>query len=400
MTLLDASPHGPVRSGARVLAPDLARGLMLLLIALANTGAYVFGHGRVAMGHPLDGTALDRAVNFVLTIAVDGRAYPLFAFLFGYGMVQVVRRLETQGADPARTALILRRRHLWLLLFGAVHGVLLFSGDILGTYGAAGLVVAGLLLFRRERTLYVWSAVLLAVSALFYSLIALLVGLMEFLGVDDGADIAAAAALPSAATTDPLAAPLLRLQEWPMGVLEGLVMAVLPAMLLGVVAARHRLLEDPARHRRTLRTVAGVGFAVSLLGGLPAALAAAGVIGAGPSAEMWMFVLHRVTGLGGGLAFAALFGLLAHRLKHRRGLVTNALAATGKRSLTCYLAQSVVFAPLLSAWGFGLGARLDSAGLALFAVGTWLLTVGIAVSYEHAGKRGPAEALLRGRVYR
>ncbi|CAM3941783.1 DUF418 domain-containing protein [Nocardiopsis rhodophaea] len=399
MTLLDASNQGPVRSGARVLAPDLARGFMLLLIALANTSAYMFGHGRAPMGHPLDGTAVDRAVNFVMTIAVDGRSYPLFAFLFGYGIVQILRRQQDHGVDRARVKQLLRRRHAWLLLFGALHGGLLFSGDILGTYGAAGLIIGALFLFRDDRTLYRWSAVFLAVSALFFSLVAVLFGLLEAAGAERG-ELDAAAPLASATTTNPPAALLLRLAEWPAGVLEGVLVTVLPAMLLGMVAARHRLLEDAARHLETLRGIVGVGLTVSLLGGLPAALAAAGVVDASPGVEMWMLTLHRVTGIGGGLAFAALFGILGYRLRNRRGLVTFALAAVGKRSLTCYLAQSLVFAPVLSAWGFGLGGRLHSAEMAMFAVGTWLLTVGIAVSLERSGQKGPAEALLRGRVYR
>jgi uncharacterized membrane protein YeiB len=32
-----------------------------------------------------------------------------------------------------------------------------------------------------------------------------------------------------------------------------------------------------------------------------------------------------------------------------------AVAAVGKRSLFCYLAHSLLFAPLLAAWGLGMG---------------------------------------------
>ena len=56
-------------------------------------------------------------------------------------------------------------------------------------------------------------------------------------------------------------------------------------------------------------------------------------------------------------------------------------------------------APLLSAWGFGLGAVLGSAQLALFAIGVWLVTVIVAYALERAGRRGPAEVLLRRLVY-
>jgi uncharacterized protein len=80
--------------------------------------------------------------------------------------------------------------------------------------------------------------------------------------------------------------------------------------------------------------------------------------------------------------------------------VVTALAAVGKRSLSCYLAQSVLFAPVLAAWGLGLGAHLHSATMALYATGVWLATVVLAYLLERAGQRGPAEVLLRRLAYR
>jgi len=79
----------------------------------------------------------------------------------------------------------------------------------------------------------------------------------------------------------------------------------------------------------------------------------------------------------GGLGYAALFGLIAAALARRGptvGAVTTAVTAVGKRSLSSYLAQSVIFTPLLCAWGLGLGAVLGSAGVAALAIGVWLAT--------------------------
>ena len=43
--------RGPVRPGERALAPDLARGFMLLLIVLSNTGFHLWAatHGAVSL---------------------------------------------------------------------------------------------------------------------------------------------------------------------------------------------------------------------------------------------------------------------------------------------------------------------------------------------------------------
>src|SRR5699024_926511 len=59
----------------------------------------------------------------------------------------------------------------------------------------------------------------------------------------------------------------------------GSMMAVstIAPFLLGILAARQRILEEPAGHLRLLRLTAFVGIPLSVLGGLPLALAGAGV---------------------------------------------------------------------------------------------------------------------------
>ncbi|GMA30014.1 DUF418 domain-containing protein [Litorihabitans aurantiacus] len=116
------------------------------------------------------------------------------------------------------------------------------------------------------------------------------------------------------------------------------------------------------------------------------------------TADLGFVMLQTVTGMCAGLGYVALFGLLTVRIQRRGrapGRVVWALQAVGKRSLSCYLAQSVLVAPLLSAWGLGLGAHLGSAGAAAIAVAVWLVILVGACALERAGRRGPAEVLLR-----
>ena len=110
---------------SRALAPDLARGFMLLLIALANTPWYLYGSPTSSSSiHPTDGTTLDSVVQFVIITAVDSRVYPMFAFLFGYGIVQMYQRSRDRGAEPHAVRRVLRRRHLWMIVIGAAHAAL------------------------------------------------------------------------------------------------------------------------------------------------------------------------------------------------------------------------------------------------------------------------------------
>ncbi|WP_046470956.1 DUF418 domain-containing protein [Allosalinactinospora lopnorensis] len=397
------SLRAPVGGSERALAPDLARGFMLLLIVLANTPFYLWGRERgLTTFHPVDGSVPDQIVQAVIITCVDLRVYPMFAFLFGYGMVQLLLRQEEAGAPRQAALALLRRRNLWLLVFGFVHALLLWMGDILGAYGFAGLVLGALFLRRSNRVLLVWAGIGTSVLAI-----------VSVLGVV-GASIAAAADAPAqtaggtdfmammtanVSETDPLAAAGQRAMLWPLiAVFQGVLTITVPvAILLGFWAARNRILEEPHRHLPLLRRVAIGGIAFAWLGGLPHALHHVDILPLTESVS-WVFsTTQSFTGLLGGLGYAALFGLIGYRLQGRvrHGLAVTSVAAVGKRSLSCYLAQSVICAPLLSAWGLGLGAVMGSAQMAAFAVATWLVTVAGAYALERADRRGPAEVLLR-----
>ena len=110
--------------------------------------------------------------------------------------------------------------------------------------------------------------------------------------------------------------------------------------------------------------------------------------------------LHDATGVLGGFGYAALFALLAVRLAARRGRVVDAIAAAGQRSMTCYLAQSVVWAVVFTPFLLDLSDTLTVATTALLAVATWLVTVVLADWMRRTGRRGPFEVLVRRVTYR
>lgn len=392
----------PAASRVRAIAPDLARGLMLLLIALANMPWHLFGRetGLTSMHH-VDGSIGDRIWQAIAIVAVDGRSYPLFAFLFGYGIWQLYRKQLAAGATSLEARRLLRRRHWWMLAFGLVHAALLWVGDIIGAYGLVGLLVGWIFLERRDRTIAIWAWVLgglLALGALSTAATGAVLGALDLpFDVEEGD----AATIPSVAGIASYPASILaRLGMWAFitpaqGVL-GLVVPI--AILLAILAARHGILEEPERHRALLVRVAAWGIAIGWAGG---ALALAEFLGALDPMPSWTFSLvHVATGLPAGIGYAALFALVAARMARRRlDVAGRALTAVGKRSMTSYLLQSVLFAPVLSAWGLGLGGVLTEWQGALYALGVWLVTVVVAVALDAAGRRGPAETLLRRLAY-
>ncbi|GAA2379240.1 DUF418 domain-containing protein [Nonomuraea africana] len=369
----------PVGEGERQLAPDLARGVMLALIAVANSAAYLYGRPYGLRQHIIEHDLPGRVTAALSMTFVDGRAYPMFAALFGYGMAQIWKRRR----DDTEGRRVLKRRSLWLLAFGAVHAVLLFSGDVLGIYGLVGLALCRLLRVR-DRTLLVlagaWLVPVALLSAFAYS-------------TPNGTQ--QRTIFWSLAVEDPLTALALRPIEWlisPIGMT-----GVFTAALLGVWAGRRELLAVPDR---LVRRAAVWGPIAGALGGLPLALAATGFLGVDePVAVMALNAVHMVSGIAAGLGYAALIALLARRIGARRGLVVSALSACGKRSMTCYLLQSVVFVALLPPYTLGLGGQLGSAATVGLAVATWAATVAVAEFMRRAGMRGPAETLLRRLTY-
>ncbi|MEU1363170.1 DUF418 domain-containing protein [Micromonospora zamorensis] len=384
--------RGPVPRAERALAPDLARGAMLLIIAVANVAGVVFA------GEPgLDATpeGIDRGINFLLFELVHARGYPVFAVMFGYGLVQLARRQDTAGATHQQVRSVLLRRNFWLVAFGFAHAALLYYGDFLGAYGIVGIVMT-LLLLRRGATFHRVVLVLWALT----SAEILILGAIVASGI---AGSGGSAPLPadhvdSLAASGYLASILDRLGEWPTHT-----MTVVPFIViawLGMWAARRHVLEELARHRTMLTWTAILGLGVAIAGGLPAALLSAGWLDVDKPTASLILMLHGASGMFAGPGYVAVFGLIALRVT-RPGPVVGALSALGQRSLSGYLFQSVAWLLLLAPFTLDLGQRLGNptvSGL-LIAVAVWLVTVLIAFRLDRRGQAGPAEIVLRRLTY-
>ncbi|GAA1721784.1 DUF418 domain-containing protein [Brachybacterium phenoliresistens] len=370
--------------GERAVGPDLARGAALLGIALANTVGWMYGGAWTALVKQRDAGALDRAVDAAMSLLVDNRGFPLFAMLFGYGIGVLLRRGRERGETPGRFRRRMLRRHLVLLGIGLAHGVLLFAGDIVASYAVIGMLAV---LFADRRRILVIAAALLASP------------MLAMWGWLDGTiGPAGGGRLPDVEAATYADSVMIRAQE--VGVdlmlLPATDLGLLTPMLIGVLLARVRLLEDVARHRALLRRLWRTLLPISLLGALPLTL----VLVLDPRAEHLgsetlrgiLGVVHQLSGLGGAVAGAALAALAAERL---HGPIVAALAALGRMSLTGYVLQSVIALALFPAFTLGLGGRLGSAGASALMVLAWAAGLALAVVLDRAGRRGPLEHVLR-----
>ncbi|TFH53309.1 DUF418 domain-containing protein [Actinomyces viscosus] len=399
--------------GPRFPAPDVARGLMLLFIALANIPFWV-----ITTRSSAPGDAADTAWLWVRTLLVDHRAYPLFALLFGFGLATMINRriasgtaarLDTlpgvdAGCEPTPQEVawareqatvdarrLVRRRGLWMILFGAAHAAL-FSGDIIGTYGLVAVVFAGWLARKHWKRAAVVSAVLTAL------VITTMYNMGRFMAAQGLS--AAAAQTEATGSSSPLSQVVASVTSWGGNtVATALLSMVVPAMFLGARLADTDLITHPERHRRLLVAVGLIGLGIGAAGGVGYA-----IWFTGGHLAAWAAPLHEVTGLAGACGWLALLALYAGgptsdgRLTGLRWL----LASVGRRSMTAYLAQTFLFAtiflvvPALT----GISLHLGEARAAGIALAVWVVTVGLCAVMEYGGHAGPFETLLRTAVAR
>ncbi|WP_167148452.1 DUF418 domain-containing protein [Actinomyces sp. ZJ308] len=404
--------------GPRFPAPDVSRGLMLLFIALANTPFWV-----VTTRSSAPGDAVDTAWLWVRTLLVDHRAYPLFAMLFGFGLATMINRRIASGTQACLQSLpgvdagreptpqevawareqatldarrLVRRRGLWMILFGAAHAVL-FSGDIIGTYGLVAVVFAGWLSRKH------WKRAT-AVSAVVTALVITTMYTMGSFVAAQGLSAAAGGQPQATGATTPLSQAVASVTSWGGNtVLTVLLSMVLPSMFLGARLADTDLIAHPERHRRLLAAVGLIGLGVGAAGGVGYA-----IWSTGGHLAAWAAPLHEVTGLAGACGWLALLALYAGGPTSdgtaRRELTgpRRMASAVGRRSMTAYLTQTLLLAavflivPALT----GIELHLGEARAAGMALVVWLVTVGLCVALDRGGHAGPFETLLRTAVAR
>ncbi|MDO5031882.1 DUF418 domain-containing protein [Corynebacterium sp.] len=369
----------------RLLFPDVARGLALLGIALANVCT-----AWIATEHfgGVDTTA-DKTYAVFSAMFVHVRGLPMFSTLLGFGVGLITMSLWRKGFPLRRARVVIAKRYGYLALFGALHLIFLFYGDIMMFYGLGGIVIA-LCLSLTDKVLLRASYVLLGLQALLGIALAVLFGILG------GAEPSIAAEFSTAELDmDAESYPMLLLYNLGMFFAQLLsspvyLLQLLPVMFIGFVWARRGTLARA--ETRELMPWILILVAVIFLVGLPWGLAAIGVL---PTAlELPLEMVNSTLGI---LTGPGIVALTALALRSVRGLPwwLWPLAALGKRSMTGYLLQSVFFFALVHPFTLNIGHDFGALGLGLLAAGVWLGTLVIACILEATGKPGPFEWVHR-----
>jgi uncharacterized protein len=150
----------PLAANQRIEALDVVRGFALLGIFLMNIEWFNRPFAAFNEGIPRELTGLDWLASWFVAYFVAGKFWTIFSLLFGMGFAVMLVRAERAGRAFTQVYL---RRILALAVFGAVHFIYIWDGDILFSYavGALGLLIV---LYGRARPIVIACAVLVGLG--------------------------------------------------------------------------------------------------------------------------------------------------------------------------------------------------------------------------------------------
>ncbi len=354
---------------------------------------------------PLAATPGDEAAFAFTLVVFEGKMRALFTMLFGASMLLFIDRAEQAGRDGAA---LQARRLGWLLLFGMLHYVLLWWGDILFVFAVIGLLA---LSFRHAEPKALAAAALLlfagwhgfgAISdqpqvtieeqvrlgAARPALMAEQAGYLREVRQTATAEIARYRAPLLAQVKD----KILRHPGWQLGMTLFSFGETFPLMLIGMALYRSGLFSGrwPRRH---LWQLAGGGLTLGLIPTLlvlgwvwprhfpPQAMRVA--------INYWLALPH----LAMALAYTALLMLAAPRLLQTR--LGKRIEAAGRMAFSNYLGTTIVMTAIFYGWGMGLIGTVGAGQQWLFVALGWALMLGWSKPWLARFRQGPLEWLWR-----
>lgn len=388
--------QGAGMNKVRYVAPDVARGMALLGIALANVptnwlATHDAAHSGFFGGTGPDPSVLEKVLIVLQAMFVHVRGLPMFSVLLGMGVGMIVGSLWRRGYTNLAAKKVVLKRYFFLFCFGLVHLIFFFPGDILTAYGICGMVLA-LLIGCGDRILRIVSGVLLGLWCVWCALGALMIFI-------DGPGAPTMTMDLFYGSVEQTYTGQIR---HALGILAGHafpIISILPMILLGFVWGRERVMEDVDRYAVRLWVWVAVTVAVVILVGVPFGLSSIGVLPYEwePAFAILNQAFGRLTGPG---ILATV--MLAMRPVQRRiaegASIPGWLAAfnaLGRRSMTGYLGQTIILFPLTSVFLLNIGHDFSIAGQMALATGVWLVTLLVAWVMERHGIPGPFEKLHR-----
>ncbi len=416
----------PVPEHERIMTLDVIRGVALFGILLENASLFAFP---VESGHPFNEytTTADQLAAMFRLRFVDGKFYILFCILFGAGMILQSKRAEASEGAFTRTYV---RRLAVLMIIGVVHGLLLFSADILAFYA---VIAFAALPFRKVKL-----KSMPAIIATFFLINVLSLGLYAALNpqhptpsepdwhqlLENERLALQATAESSVRETD---SESIRGAAWiPFPALATALASTAELEFYEFMADEQRIFQsgdfmEMVRHRavtflvswRLKLVILSWGILALFLLGIYLAqrsfFLATGQYRRVHQKTLFWGLLVAITfqAMGGATQFAGNIGLsLSYAsgvalicARNNQSIVLRALASAGRMALSNYLGQSVICGLVFYSYGLGLFGQLSLAQAVLVAVPIFVCQLIFSAVWLYFFRFGPMEWVWRTLTY-
>ncbi|MFI3131408.1 DUF418 domain-containing protein [Mammaliicoccus sciuri] len=369
----------------RIFSIDALRGFSLLGILLMNILTFAYPYQII---NPFEFFQHQDGAWFkISSLFIIASFYPIFAFLFGFGLSIMYQNSLDKGLNYYP---MITRRLLFLLLLGIIHGVFIFYGDILSTYALLGLIAIIFVRLKPQYTLVALS-IGIGIFVLLYLLPMILlkdvtqiesfVGLQELERVNN--------ILSSA---DYVSIIGFNLKYFGMNIANAILVgpfSILPIMLFGIYAHQINWFNKIKQHKN-LYMVIGV---VVLILGLAIKMIQIVLEGSVTSQLMSQMIGGPIVAL----SYIMFFVILCEDQTVRK--ILTPLQSIGKLSLTTYISQSIIC--IIIFYGVGLNYYGKLPVLTIYIIGIVIYCVQLILSYLYLlkFKQGPLEKLWRKVTY-
>jgi len=372
-------------SKTRDTAPDVIRGFALLGILIVNIQYMAFAAEGLTSKW-VTGVA-NAATAFMISTFFSGKFYLLFSLMYGYSASYIVK------GDKKNVKRWLNRC-FFFIIFGFLHAVFLWQGDILFWYGLFGLLLT-FFFFRSDKALKRWNVGLFSLTNLALILIVLALVITQALGTNNVSEVKIEPLDSIMRSGTFIEAIHARFDLWRQSASSAIILqagTAFSAFLLGIRLARKRYFSssfDRPKNRRLLRIGLIVGLPIEIGAGLIFVSNLQSVAGSEnikTAATILYFVVAPL------LTYVYVQGLL--KLIEIRPQLVMWMAPAGRMSLTTYIGQSVIAYLIFGPWGLGLFQKLQLWQVELMAIGIWLFQLQAARVWLSKFTQGPLEMLL------
>jgi uncharacterized protein len=386
----------PVEEANRIKSLDVVRGFALLGILAVNAAFFAapFQAARNPLLPPLDINESTLWSWFLMHVIFDFKMITLFSMLFGASIYLV----GGERTDKERGR-VLYRRLAWLVVFGVIHGALIWYGDILLAYGLTGLLV----MFARSwrpSALFTGGAVLFVLSTVLFSGLG---ATLQYAPADAIAESRAdtwsppaeeIARMTAAYQGDAISSTRENLNKWLafVGFIPLVMLRTAGVMMIGMALFKTGFFSGKSPNRVYINT--------ALIGAVALAVVAwqawinwqlrfefTHMMGAGNFANTVLSPLIS-------LLYASVLIMLVKGNALR--FLTAPLAAAGQMAFTNYISQSLIMTMIFyGGRGFGLWGQVDRPTLWAVVLAVWALQLIWSPLWLSRFKMGPLEWVWR-----